>query len=165
MSSSWGNVVNLFDTPNEMYGKIMSLKDEFIIKYFTLTTRVDLGTIKQYQKMLDDGANPRDLKMKLAFELVKFYHSEVDAKKSEEYFVNTFTKKEIPTEMPKFKPEKYDVISVLVESKLVTSKSEARRAVEQGGVKIDGEVTQDVKFIVSSGSTLQKGKMHFIQIL
>ncbi len=165
MSSSWGNVVNLFDTPNDMYGKIMSLKDEFIIKYFTLTTRVDLGTIKQYQKMLDGGANPRDVKMKLAFELVRFYHSEADAKKAEEYFVSTFTKKEIPTETPKFKPEKYDVISVLVESKLVTSKSEARRAVEQGGVKIDGITIENVKHIVSSGSILQKGKMHFIQIL
>ncbi len=165
MSSSWGNVVNLFDTPTDMYGKIMSLKDEFIIKYFTLTTRVDLDTIKQYQKMLDDGVNPKDIKMKLAFELAKFYHSEVEAKKAEEYFVSTFSKKEIPTEMSRFKPEKYDIISVLVDSKLVPSKSEARRTIEQGGVKINGVVIADVKYTTTPGSVLQKGKISFIELI
>lgn len=165
MSSSWGNTVNLFDAPNDMYGKIMSLKDEFVIKYFTFTTRVSLDTIAEYQKMLDDGANPKDIKMKLAFELVKFYHSEAEAQKAEEYFINTFSKKEIPTEMPKFKPEKYDIISVLVDSKLVPSKSEARRTIEQGGVKINGNVIDDVKYVTASGAILQKGKISFIEII
>lgn len=165
MSSSWGNTVNIFDSPNDMYGKIMSLKDEFVIKYFMLTTRVDLKTVDEYQKQLETGANPKDIKMKLAFELVRFYHSDLDAKKAEEYFTNTFGKKEIPTDLPKFKPEKYDVVSVLVDSKLVSSKSDARRTIEQGGVKINGITIEDVKYIISSGSILQKGKINFIKIL
>lgn len=165
MSSSWGNTVNLFDSPNEMYGKIMSLRDEFIIKYFTLTTRVDLTTIEQYKKDLESGLNPKDIKMKLAFELVRFYHSDQDAKKAEEYFVNTFGKKEIPTELVKFKPLKYDIVSVLVGSKLVSSKSEAKRVIEQGGVKVDGVVIDDTNYIVLSSSVVQKGKINFIKIL
>ena len=165
MSSSWGNTVNLFDTPNDMYGKIMSLKDEFVIKYFTLTTRVDISIIEQYKKDLESGANPKDIKMKLAFELVRFYHSDSEAKKAEEYFTNTFGKKEIPTELAEFRPQKYDIISVLVESKLVTSKSEAKRVIEQKGVKIDGIVIDDTSHTVLSGSVVQKGKINFIQIL
>lgn len=165
MSSSWGNTINLFDSPNDIYGKIMSLKDEFVIKYFTLTTRVDIGIIKQYENALATGVNPKDIKMKLAFELVRFYHSDQDANKSEEYFTNTFGKKEIPNDLTKFKPQKYDIISVLIETKLVPSKSEARRVIEQKGVKIDGMIISDINHVVLHGSVLQKGKINFIQIL
>jgi tryptophanyl-tRNA synthetase len=165
MSSSWGNTVNLLDSPNDMYGKVMSLKDEFIIKYFILTTRVDMTVIEQYKKALESGANPKDIKMKLAFELVRFYHSSQEAKKAEEYFINTFSKKEIPTDLPKFQPNRYDIISVLVETRLVLSRSEARRVIEQNGVKIDGTIINDIDYIVSSGSVLQKGKINFLQIL
>ncbi len=165
MSSSWGNTVNLFDSPNDMYGKTMSLKDEFIIKYFTLVTRVDLETIEKHKKALALGANPRDLKMKLAFELVKFYHSESEAKKAEEYFINTFSKKETPTELLGFKPQKYNLISVLVETKLVSSKSDARRVIEQGGVKVNDSTIKDINYLVPSDSVIQKGKINFIKIL
>jgi tyrosyl-tRNA synthetase len=165
MSSSWGNTVNLFDSINDMYGKIMSLKDKFIIKYFILTTRVEINAIEQYKKDLEFGANPKDIKMKLAFELVRFYYSEQDAKKAQEYFINTFSKKETPTILSKFQPQKYDLVSVLVESNLVSSKSEARRVVEQGGVKINGVAIRDISYTVSPDSVLQKGKINFIQIL
>ena len=165
MSSSWGNTVNLLDSPNDMYGKVMSLKDEFIIKYFILTTRVDMTVIEQYKQALESGANPKDIKMKLAFELVRFYRSPQEAEKAEEYFINTFSKKETPTDLQKFQPQKYDIISVLVETKLVSSRSEARRVVEQNGVKIDGTIINDIDYIVSSGSVLQKGKINFLQIL
>lgn len=165
MSSSWGNSVNLFDSPNDMYGKVLSLRDEFIIKYFTLVTRVSMDVIEQYKKELASGSNPKDIKMKLAFELVRFYHSEEDAKKSEEYFISTFSKKEIPEDLKKFKPETYDLISVLIETKLVSSRSEARRIIEQGGVKINGEVVKDIKYVLDHGSVLQKGKINFIEIV
>lgn len=165
MSSSWGNTVNLFDSTNDMYGKVMSLKDDFIIKYFTLTTRVDNNIIEQYKKALESGANPKDIKMKLAFELVRFYHSEQEAKKAKEYFINTFSKKETPANLPKFQPKKYDIISVLFESSLASSKSEARRVVEQGGVKINGTTIKDIGYVVSPNSILQKGKINFMQIL
>lgn len=165
MSSSWGNVVNLFDEPNDMYGKIMSLKDEYIVKYFTFTTRVPLAQVEEYKKTLEGGANPRDLKMKLAYHLVSFYHTEEDAKNAEAYFVNTFTKKEIPTEIDEFKPSDYNIIHFLVESKLVTSKSEARRVVEQGGVKINAEAMKDLEHTLSPGDVIQKGKITFLKVI
>lgn len=165
MSSSWGNTVNLFDSTNDMYGKIMSLKDEFIIKYFILTTRVDMNIIEQYKKDLKSGTNPKDIKIKLAFELVRFYYSEQEAKKAQEYFINTFSKKETPTNLPKVQPQKYDIISILVESNLASSKSEARRLIEHGGVKINGMVIKDINYTVTHDSVLQKGKINFIRIL
>lgn len=165
MSSSWGNVVNLFDTPNDMYGKVLSLNDEYIIKYFTLTTRIDLSIIDGYKKELEAGANPKIYKMKLASELVRFYHSEEDAKKAEEYFTSTFGKKEIPTDLKEVKPADYNIIATLIEVGFATSKSDARRAIEQGGVKIEGEVIHDVNFNISPNVVLQKGKMHFVKII
>lgn len=165
MSSSYGNTVNLFDTANDMFGKIMSLKDEFIIKYFTLITRVEMATINKYKKELEGGVNPRDIKMKLASEIVKMYHSEKEAQGAEEYFVKTISHKEIPDDVSEFKPGKYEIMAILVETKLATSKSEARRTIEQGGVKINGEVVKDINFIVLKNSVLQKGKFKFFKIV
>lgn len=165
MSSSFGNTINLFDTPNDMFGKIMSLKDELIIKYFTLLTRVDMKLINEHEASLKMGTNPRDIKMNLAFEIVQMYHSKKDAQSAEDYFVRTFSKKETPSNLPKFKPNIYDIVSVLIETKLVSSKSEARRIIEQGGVKIDRVVIKDVHYIISPYSVLQKGKIKFIEIL
>ncbi len=165
MSSSWSNTVNLFDAPNEMYGKTMSLNDDFIIKYFILTTRVEIDKIKEYEKTLESGANPKDIKMKLACEIVRFYHSEKDAQDAQDYFIKTFSKKEIPENLPEFKPSHYGLVSILVETNLVSSKSKARRVIEQGGVKIDGVLIEDANYIVSSGSVLQKGKIKFVEVL
>ena len=165
MSSSFGNTINLFDTPNDMFGKIMSLKDDLIIKYFILITRVEMKTINEYKTHLKDSANPRDIKMKLALEIVRMYHSKEDANDAQDYFVKTFTQKEIPLDMPQFKPTAYNIVLILVESKLVTSKSEARRILDHGGVKIDSKVVKEINYVVPSGSVLQKGKINFLKIL
>jgi tyrosyl-tRNA synthetase len=165
MSSSWGNTVNLLDAPNDMYGKIMSLTDASIINYFVLTTRVALDEIEEYKQALEKGTNPRNIKMKLAFELVRFYHSEQEAKNAEDYFVSTFSKKETPATMPEFRPSSRDIISVLLEAKLAASKSEARRLIAQGGVKIDGETVLDDKVSVPPNSVLKKGKIDFVKVL
>jgi len=164
MSSSFGNTVNLFDEPNEMFGKIMSLSDEFIIKYFTLLTRVELPLIKSYEEELKTGANPRDYKIKLAREIVKIYHSEEAANLSEEYFIKTFSQKEIPSDIEKIKPEDYSLVAILVNNSLVNSNTEAKRVIEQGGVRVNNQVIKDAKYIVASGSIIQKGKMHFLEI-
>lgn len=165
MSSSFGNTVNLFDSPNDMFGKIMSLKDSFIIKYFTLLTRVGMKIIDEYKLQLDEGLNPRDIKIKLAFEIVRLYHSEKDAVSAKNYFTDTFSQKKIPTEIQEFNPVNYDVVSVLTESGLVSSKSEAKRVLSQGGVKVDGDVTKEIDYIIKSGSILQKGKIKFLKIV
>ena len=148
-----------------MFGKIMSLQVELIIKYFTLLTRVEMTKIKDFEAQLKEGLNPRDLKLQLAQELVKMYHSETDAHIAKDYFINTFSKKEMPVDVPEFKPQDYNVISILVASKLVSSKSEARRLLEQGGIKIDGKVIKEINLIVKSGVTLQKGKLKFLKIV
>lgn len=164
MSSSFGNTINISDTPNNIFGKIMSLHDELIIRYFILLTRVDMAIINEYEHGLRAGDNPRDVKIKLAREIVRMYHSGEDARRAEEYFVRTFSQKETPKNVPQYTPHNYDIISVLVETKLTPSKSEARRAIEQGGVKIDGVVIHDIHFMVPQGSVVQKGKIKFIAI-
>jgi tyrosyl-tRNA synthetase len=165
MSSSFGNTVNLMDVPNDMFGKLMSLKDEFIISYFILTTRIPLEQIAQYEQQLKQGVNPRDIKLTLAFEITKTYHDTKSAENAKEYWISTFSKKEIPEEMPTFKPSQTDILSVLVESKLVSSKSEARRTLEQGGVKINTSVVKDSHIQVASGDIIQKGKISFLKII
>ena len=165
MSSSWGNSINLFDSANDMFGKVMSLKDEFIIKYFTLTTRVSMSDIEKYQKELAAGNNPKDYKMKLAFEIVRFYHSLDDAEKANEYFINTFSKKETPLVMPEIKPSSYDVITVMVESGLSPSKSEARRLIEHKGVKVNEAVMDDLKKVLKKDDIIQKGKRFFVKVI
>lgn len=164
MSSSFGNSVNLLDAPNDMFGKLMSLKDEFVISYFIYATRIPLSQISQYEEELKKGTNPRDIKLALAYELTRMYHNEKEALKAKEYWISTFSKKEIPDDMLEFSLQSKDILSVLVESNLVTSKSEARRAISQNGVKINSEVITDVAHTVQSGDIVQKGKMHFIKI-
>ena len=165
MSSSWGNTINLFDPPNEMFGKIMSLKDELVIKYFILTTRLDTTEIEKYQQEIKSGKNPRDYKIKLASEIVRFYHSEEEAEEAQNYFVKTFSKKETPDEMLEIKPTDYSIISVLFEAGFATSKSDARRIIDQKGVKINRVIADDPNMFLKKGDVIQKGKRFFVKII
>lgn len=165
MSSSFGNTINLLDSANDMFGKIMSLKDEFIIKYFTLSTRVPLEIINEYETSLKTGANPRDIKIKLGFEIVQMYHSKEKAKIAKDYFIKTFSKKQVPVNIPKIKPKEYNLVSILTEAKLVKSKSEARRVIKQKGIKINNKIVENAEELVAPNSVLQKGKIKFIKIL
>ncbi len=161
MSSSMGNTINLTDTPNNMFGKIMSLKDELIIRYFILLTRADMKEIKECEKEL----NPRDFKIKLAKEIVRIYHSEKKAIDAEDYFIKTFSRKETPSEMPEFRPKSYNIIEVLFESKLTSSKGEARRVLLQGGVRVNEKGVKKIDYNLNPGDVLQKGKLKFLRIL
>lgn len=164
MSSSWGNTVNLFDAPNDMFGKLMSLKDEFIIRYFVLLTRFDMEKINTFEKEMDAGANPRDYKLQLAYEIVKFYHSEKEAINAQKYFIKTISNKEIPNEMPEFKAKDYNIIAILTDSGAVKSKSEARRVISQNGVKVNKDIINDIDFMLKENDILQKGKTFFLKI-
>ncbi|MBU2081952.1 tyrosine--tRNA ligase [Patescibacteria group bacterium] len=168
MSSSWGNTINLLDSAGEMYGKIMSLKDELITKYFILATRVSLDKIEEYEKEIGTGGNPRDYKMKLAFEIVKIYHGEKKAKEAAGEFERVFTKKELPDDIIAvlLTEGSYDIIDLLLKTALVKSKSEARRLVLERAVKIDGVMIEDpqAKIEIISGLVIQVGKRRFARI-
>ena len=113
---------------------------------------------------IKNGTNPRDIKILLGKEIVRMYHSAEDANKAEQYFINTFTKKEIPDDITELTPADYNIVNILIESKLVESKSDARRVIEQGGVKVNGEIVSSLDVDIDKDSVIQKGKMGFIKI-
>jgi len=135
MSSSWGNVINLKEEPSNMYGKVMSLADNLIIQYFKLTTRVSMDEINKYEDKLKNGENPKNIKMQLAKELVKMYHSEKQAKEAQENWEKTFSKKEIPEDVQEIKKNKDELlVDVLLKSKIISSKNEFRRLVKENAI-------------------------------
>ncbi len=166
MSSSWGNVINITDEPNDMFGKVMSLHDSLIIRYFTLATRVPLKDIAIFEKELEKGANPRVIKKRLAEEIVTLYYGKDAAKKASEEFDRVFSQKEKPSEIPEMRVKSQNIIDLLVETKLAPSKSEARRLVQQGGVKLnDMVITEwDATLDVEDGQILQTGKRKFVKL-
>jgi len=164
MSSSWGNTINLTDEPNDMFGKVMSIPDNLIIKYFILATRVPMEEVKRYEKDMANGSNPRDYKVKLAIELVRMYYGDRAASEAEAYFVKTFAKKEVPDEMPELSPSAYDIITTLVEAGFASSNGDARRALDGGGVKVNGEKVTAVTARVVAGDVVQKGKRFFVLV-
>jgi len=167
MSSSWGNVINLTDSARDMFGKIMSINDDLIIKYFELATRVPMTEIKNFQKQLSSDTNPRDIKIKLAFEIVKFYHSDEIAKAEQKFFENTFSKGEIPTDIEEIILEDgQSAMQVLVAKSIVSSSSEWRRLVESGAVKTaDGNKIDDINFTPTEPTVLKIGKKIFVKII
>lgn len=166
MSSSWGNIISIIDAPDDMFGKVMSLKDELIAKYFLLTTELDLKEINKIENALESGENPMIFKKKLAKEIVSLYHGEKKAKKAEENFINTFQKKKIPTKIEEIKGSG-SLGMVLVLKKIVTSMSEWHRLVDEGAVKKLNENGEekitDFKIFATPG-VYKIGKHRFIKI-
>ncbi len=165
MGKSDGNAVFLDNEAKNIYGSVMSWQDGVIAVGFELATKVPLSEVKEiYEQLQDEKTNPRDLKMRLAYEIVKINCGEEEAKKAQDNFVSTIQKKEAPKEVEIFEPKEKGILSVLMDSGLCKSKGEARRVVMQNGVKIDGEVVTEPKTEVESGQVIQKGKFHFIKI-
>ena len=148
MSKSLGNYVGLTDEPSDMFGKIMSLPDNLIIKYFTLCTDFPEKEISRWEKDLKKKKfNPGGLKLKLASEIVKMYHGERDAREAEKYFKTVFQEKKLPPRMPEyiFKHKKKILLpELLVKINLAKSKTEAKRLIQQGGVKINQKKIEDI---------------------
>lgn len=168
MSKSYGNTVNITDEPADMYGKIMSLADGLIIKYFELCTDVPLDDIREIERGLAKGDNPRDAKARLASEIVALYHGEKAAHSAEEEFETVFRKGGQPEDvrivLRATLTNPRSTSQVLVDAGLALSKSEARRLIEQGGVKKDGEKI-DEDFGDSEGEiVVQVGKRKFVKI-
>lgn len=166
MSSSWGNVINLTDTPADMFGKVMSIKDELIKKYFVLATTVPM---KEIESILKSHRNPRDQKLILGERLVALYHGDKEASKARDGFVARFSNKELPAEIPEayVKAGNHQLVDLLVETKLAASKSEARRLIAQNGVKINGGLAKDGTIIIDKKNNLllQVGKRKIVKLI
>jgi len=166
MSSSWGNMINITDEPEDMFGKVMSIDDDLIIAYFVHCTRVDMDKIKEYENQLSSKRiNPRDIKMELAYKIVKIYWGEKGADEGKKYFISTFQQKNIPDKIPEFKLAGRNIIDVLIETELASSRSAASRLIEQGGIEIDGQRVDSIGFVVNKGSVVQKGKRFFVKVV
>jgi tyrosyl-tRNA synthetase len=167
MSKTYGNFIALLDPPEEMFGKVMSIPDKLITKYFELATEVASGVIAEYKKQMEAGKNPRDIKTILAKEITKIYHGEKAAAAAQINFDKMFRDKELPEEMIKLHTVGSSIIllEALTSAGLASSRSEARRLLEQGGVKVDGNVVKDPTFSVPINSVIQKGKRGFVRIV
>lgn len=169
MSTSWGNVITIVDEPNDMFGKIMSLKDALILKYFWLCTDISQDDLDEYQKRLQEGANPRDIKTELGKKIVTLYHSAVLAEDAAHVFEKVFSQKQLPEEIAAYVLKQNPVLitDLLVEAQMTKSKAEARRLMTQGGVSIDGKLIQHAPdpFLFSGGEVVKVGKRKFIRVV
>lgn len=165
MSSSWGNTIRLIDDPNEMFGKVMSLPDAHIESYLVHATRVPMSDIASIMKT----ENPRDAKLRLGREIVTLYHGDDAAKGAEDFFVSTFSKREIPSDIREVRLSvETNVLDFLVEAGLAASRAEARRKVEQGGVEIDGEKITDREYALTKfdkSMIIKCGKKDFVRVV
>ncbi|MCR4274642.1 MAG: tyrosine--tRNA ligase [Candidatus Campbellbacteria bacterium] len=165
MSSSWGNIIALTDTPNVMYANIMRVHDSLVMKYFEICTRVSGEEVARLQK--EFATRPRELKMRLAREIVTLYHSPGAAQKAEEEFVKVFSNKELPSSMPEtLIGNASSLEDVLMKEGMVPSKSEIRRLIEGGGLRDaeTGEKIHEVKAPISKSIILKIGKKKFLKI-
>ena len=166
MSSSWGNTINFTDEPQAMYAKIMGIGDDLIVKYFILMTRRPLSQVKEYEQAIKGGANPRDAKMALAKEIVNIYHGQIAADQAEEYFIKVVQQKSLPEDIATIALTKGDwpIIDLLLDIKAATSRGEARRLIDQGGVKLAEQTITDSQLLVKLSAKpvlLQKGKKQY----
>lgn len=165
MSKSLGNYIGIGEPPQEMFGKIMSIGDDLMWRYYELLT--DAGAA-EIEKMRAGGENPRDLKVNLAKLIIKDFHSASDAQTAEEEFNRRFVKKEIPDEIEEFSiaAGNYKLAELLVQTNLAASKAEAKRLIEQGGVKIGGEKVSNVgaEIELKNEILLQVGKRKFLKV-
>lgn len=168
MSKSLGNYIGIDEAAEVMYEKAMSIPDELIIKYYNLVTDVHPDDVAKIEERLKNGENPRNIKMKLAKEIVRLYHGEEKSIEAQERFVKVFSKNEIPDDINTIEVDgaNFDLISILAENKIVKSKSEVRRLATQGGVKINDEKVTDLSEVKPHNEMIVKiGKKNFVKIL
>lgn len=176
MSKSYGNYIAFNDTPDEMFGKVMSIPDELIGRYYRLVLFYDEEKVREIEEGIKIGElHPAEVKRNLAEEIVAFYHGAEKAKKAREEFDRIFKEKELPSEVPEFivPPELFKedgkvwIVRVLKDAGLVPSNSEARRLIDQGGVKLNGQTidSPDFEFTPKNGDIIKVGKRKFLKLL
>ncbi|HRY82840.1 MAG TPA: tyrosine--tRNA ligase [Candidatus Moranbacteria bacterium] len=170
MGKSEGNAVFLDQSPEDMYGAVMSWTDGTIAIGFEMATNIPMEEIEKIKEALkDEKNNPRDFKMKLAYEMVKINHGEEAAQFAQENFIKIVQKKEVPDEVKEEKAKNGEkLVDFIVRAKLAESNADAKRKIEQGGVSIDGEIIKDIQTVISeemNGKILKVGKREFRKII
>lgn len=168
MSKTWGNAIWLTDSETDMYGKVMSLKDDLIIEYFTLATNLSLSEIDQIKEELSKTQNPMEIKKRLAYEITKQFHGEEGAQKGQTAFENTVQNKQAPEEMEEINiKDGFPLSKFLLESNLIPSMGEWKRLIEQHGVSINEEKI-DNPFVqantIQNDAILKIGKRLYVRI-
>ncbi|MBI3618481.1 tyrosine--tRNA ligase [Candidatus Peregrinibacteria bacterium] len=164
MSKTYDNCIYLTDEPNDMYGKLLSISDNLITTYMECCTDLPMEDITAAEKAMNHGSNPKDFKMRLAREIVTLYHGAKTAEHAEEEFQRVFSKKELPEEMMEIKVKKGSLlIDVLVEHKIISSKSDARRLIAQKGIHVNDHVVSDPNQTAEE-AIVKVGKRRFVSV-
>lgn len=168
MSKSADNYIALTEDAKSMFGKIMSIPDVSIYEYFELLTELNQAELMKIREELDSDTNPRDIKLALAEKIVSMYHSNAEAQKAKQEFISVFAKKELPSDIPlvKMAEGNYELPLLLMNLGAVGSNGEARRLIEQGGVKIDGAKITESKIVIGvrKDMLIQVGKRKYYRI-
>lgn len=168
MSKSTGNYIGISEPPEEQYGKVMSIPDEAVLQYYKLVTRFEPPQVAQIEADLKSGRlHPRDAKMQLAREIVSIFHGDEAAARAEEHFKTVFQQRELPSDMPEHALSgPTNIVDLMHAAGVVSSKREARRLIQQQGVKLDGEVVESDETIVEPGQAkvLQVGRRRFVKL-
>ena len=170
MSKSLNNYIGIKDSPDEMFGKLMSISDELMWRYFELLSFRPMGEIESFRKEIEQGKNPRDIKFLLAEEIISRFHDTEAATKARENFIARFQKGAMPEDMPELTisadEQTMPIANLLHKAGLVQSTSEGMRMIQQGAVRIDGERIEDKRLQVEVGScnVYQVGKRRFARV-
>jgi tyrosyl-tRNA synthetase len=169
MSKSYGNYIGIDEPAGEMFGKVMSISDELMWRWYELLTDLTPSEIENLKLRIENGENPRNLKVALAKLIIKDFHSQADADAAEDEFNRRFVQKEIPDDIEEktIAAGSHNIAQLLADTGLTASKGEARRLIEQGGVKVNGEkataANTDID-VTSGGVLLQVGKRKFLKV-
>ena len=168
MSKTYGNEIGLLDPPEDKYGKIMSISDDMIVKYFRLAADADDQKVEAIKYLLSDSKiNPRDVKRELGRAIVKLYHGADEAQAAEQHFDKVIVQKDIPDEMDEVELESDQLlVDIITNAGLTKSKGEARRLIKQDAVKLDGAVCKDINQKLHAGkeSVIKVGKRRFLKV-
>jgi tyrosyl-tRNA synthetase len=168
MSKTYGNEIGLLDSPEEKYGKTMSISDDMIVKYFRLAADADDDKVESVEKILADSkTNPRDVKRELGRAIVELYHGADAAQAAEQHFDKIIVQKDIPDEMDEIELNSDQLlVEVIANAGLTKSKGEARRLIKQNAVKLDGETCSDINHTLTVGEKviIKVGKRRFIKV-
>ena len=170
MSKSLNNYIGIHESPTEMFGKIMSLSDDLMWRYFELLSFKPISQIASYKDAIKDGKNPRDVKFDLAIEIISRFHNNGEALKAKQEFIERFQKGKLPDDMPDVKVNSQGegilLPNLLKDAKLVSSTSEGRKMIQQGAVRIDNERVDDPSLLIKRGNShvVQVGKRRFARV-